>query len=45
MLRRTAEETVPPAGTDALYKQIYRERYGALGFAKAVVRIVIRSQV
>ena len=45
VLHRTAEETVPPAGTDALYKQIYRERYGVLGVAKAAVRIMTRSQV
>ena len=45
VLHRTAEETVPPAGTDALYKQIYRERYGVLGFAKAAVRIMTRAQV
>jgi ferredoxin len=44
-LHRTPEETAPPAGTDALYKRIYRERYGILGYAKAAVRMMTRSRL
>jgi ferredoxin len=40
-LHRTERSRVPPKNTTALYVQLYRERYGVLGLAKALGRHVV----